>query len=166
MRILDDRKRLFGIVNPIDAIVIVAVLVAVVVVANVLFGVNESALRVSHGNKTIEMVFLSPSVRNFNLSLVSKGDKVTKLGGASVMGNVESVRFTKAQTEDPLANGGLKVSSSELFSDVYVTVRGTGDISADGVFMGDEQLRANMELDLLAPRWTGHGRIVSLRAVD
>jgi len=166
LRILDDRKRLFGIVNPIDAIVIVAIIVGVAVVANVLFGVNPATVRTGHGSKTIEMVFLCPTVREFDPSLIGKGDKVTKLSGASVMGNVESVRSEQALLESPLVPSGPKVYKSAITTDVFVTVRGTGDISADGVFMGDEQIRVNMVLDLLLPRWTGHGRIVSIKAVD
>jgi hypothetical protein len=166
LRILDDRKRLFGIVNPIDAIVIVAIIVGAVVVANVLFGVNPATVSTGHGSKTIEMVFMGPTVRKFDPSLISKGDKVTKLGGASVMGNVESVRSEPALLESPLVPKGSKVYKSQLTTDVFITVRGMGDISADGVFMGDEQIRANMDIQLLAPRWTGHGLIVSIKAID
>jgi hypothetical protein len=53
-----------------------------------------------------------------------------------------------------------------MTQDVYITIRGTGALTPDGAFMGDEQVRVNKEFVLLAPRWEGKAHIVSLKVVQ
>ncbi len=167
MRLLDDEKRLFGIVNPIDGLIVVAGIVAVAVVANILFGVDPRTIGAAHGNRKIEMVVRAEKVRDFDPSYLSVGDKVIKVGGAKVMGTVASVRSEKALEEEVDNSGAPHVYRSDVEKDVYITVDGTGAINEDGVFMGDEQVRVNMLFDLAASRWEAEEcRVVSVKAAD
>jgi hypothetical protein len=165
LRILDDKKRLFGIVNPIDAIVIVAVLVGIVVIANVLFGVNPTSVRVGHGSKPVEIVWTAKGVHDFVPADLKVGQKVTRSGGASVMGNIVAVRSAPATEEALTADGAIKLATSPFDRDVFITIRGRGDVTEDGAFLGDEQVRVNMDMDLLAPTWQCKGKVLSLRLV-
>ena len=167
MRLFDEQKRLFGIVNPIDAIAILAAVVVVVVVANVLFGVNPKTIRVGHGNRKVEMVVRCPNVTFFDPSYISAGEKAIKVGGANVMGTVSSVRSESSTVEAFDADGNPHVSHSSIARDVFVTVDGTGDISGDGAFIGDEQVRVNMLFDFATPRFQADRcRVIALKVVD
>lgn len=167
MKLLDEKQRLFGIVNPIDAIIVIAVIVAVIAAADILFGVNPKTIRVGHGNRTVEMVVKASAVAFFDPADITAGDKVIRIGGANVMGTVKSFQAEPAIDENPDAAGKLVVARSTVTTDVYITVDGTGDITSDGAFIGDEQVRVNMPFDLAMPRWQAEKcRVVSLKVVQ
>lgn len=166
MKLLDKDKRLFGIVNPIDALVVVVGVVAVVVVANVLFGVNQQTIRLNRGSDKVQMVVRAGDVSAGDISYLSVGDNVIKFGGSNVMGAVTKVTSEPAQLEAIDARGVPHVYRSQLATDVYVTVVGTGQINSDGAFIGNEQVRVNMLLDIAAPRWQAEKcRVVSLQVI-
>jgi hypothetical protein len=166
LKVLDKDNRLFGIVNPIDALVVVAAVVAVVIVANVLFGVNPKTIAVGHGSDKIEMVVKAGNVSAGDISYLKTGDKVIKFGGSKVMGSITGVTSEPSELEAVDNAGVAHVYRSKLATDVYITVQGTGQINSDGAFIGDEQVRVNMLFDIAAPTWQAEKcRIVSLKVV-
>jgi hypothetical protein len=121
----------------------------------------------AHGNKTIEMIYRAKGVSAFDPGDITAGDKIIKIGGAGTIGTVTAVRAEPSVDEVTDAAGNVKVVRSKETTDVYVTVQGTGDITADGAFVGDEQVRVNMALDLAGPRFQAEKcRVLSLRVVS
>ncbi|TLM72539.1 MAG: DUF4330 domain-containing protein [Actinobacteria bacterium] len=163
MKLLDDRMRLFGLVNPID-IVAVLLVIAVAVVGYTLLKGEPPAPPSEKG--TVEVVFLAQGIPTVQEDLVKAGDVAARSGGTGKMGEVTAVRFEKSVKEATDATGSVVVVESDLFRDVYVTVRGTGAVTDTGVNLGDERIRVNQVFDLQMPRFQMSARVISARQVD
>lgn len=164
MRVLDDKKRLFGIANPIDMLAVLTVLVAAFVAVNLLFG---NPVAPSRDKKTVEVVIRVSEIRDFEVSMIKVGDSVVRQGGnMGLLGEVHAVRVTPSMRDVPTAKGTLNLGKSNLLKDLYVTVRGPGDIREDGSFLGAEKVRTNMEIEFQLPRFEASGQIVSLETVE
>ena len=158
MKILDDRSRLFGIVNPVDLVAIIALLVAALAIANVLFGVKAATVQSSTG--TVRAVVFVGAVRNFVPDSLKAGDPVNRKGGGP-MGKVVSVRLTPSTSEQITPAGTLTTTRSKALIDLYVTVEGPGTITPVAANIGDEQLRSNQSIDIQTPMFEATGARVN-----
>jgi hypothetical protein len=148
LKILDEKSRLFGIVNPVDLVAVIAVIALIFVVANVLFGVTPAKVTTAKGE--VRAVIYAGIVRQFVPGSIKIGDPVNRKGGSS-MGRVVDIKAVPAITEEPTAQGMLNYTASKIFTDVYITVQGKGDITPVSANIEDEQLRTNQEIDIQAP---------------
>jgi hypothetical protein len=155
LKILDDRSRLFGIVNPVDLVAIIAVVAVIVVIANVLFGVRASTV-VQPQTGVVRATVYAGSVRDWVPTSVKIGDPMNRKAG-NAMGKVVAVQASPAINEVPTADGTLKMTKSKIFTDVYITVEGPGNITDTGANLQDEQLRSNQQLDIQTPLFEATG---------
>lgn len=149
MKILDDRSRLFGIVNPVDLVAIIALVAVVLVVANVLFGVKAATV-VQPQSGVVRAIVFAGAIRDYVPGSIKVGDPMSRVSGNG-MGKVVSVKATPAINEIPTATGALKETTSKIFTDVYITVEGPGNITASSANIEDEQVRSNQEIDIQTP---------------
>lgn len=163
MKLLDDKMRLFGLVNPVDVLAVV-VLVAVAVVGYTLLTGAPPAPPSETG--TIEVVFLAQGIPGVQDGFASKGDIAARIGGTGKMGTVESFTVEPAVREVNDSTGALVVGRSEVTKDVYVTVRGAGAVTDTGINLGDERIRLNQIFDLQLPRFQMSARVLSVERVD
>lgn len=149
MKILDEKSRLFGIINPVDLLLIVAVLIVLFIVASVLFP-SVSPTKPAPSQK-VRVTVLAGGLRDYVPGSIKVGDPVNRKTGGK-MGNVVLVDAVPAVFEEPTAAGQLKKATSSLFTDVYVTIEGPGQINPGvSAFIGDEQVRSNQDIDIQAP---------------
>ena len=163
MKILDERSRLFGIVNPVDLVAIVALVAVALVVANVLFGVKAATVRSPTG-LVRATVFVS-SIRNFTPGSIKIGDPVNRKSG-SAMGRVTALRSEPSLNEEVTALGTFNEVRSKLYTDAYITIEGKGDITATSANIQDEQIRTNQEIDIQTPMFESlRARITAIEKV-
>jgi hypothetical protein len=149
VKILDEKSRLFGMVNPVDLLLIVAVIAALFIAATVLFP-SVSPTKPA-AKDTVQATILVGGVRNYVPGSIKVGDPVNRKTGGK-MGKVVTVDAVPATFEEPTAAGTLKKATSTLFTDIYITIEGPGQINPGvSAFMGDEQLRSNQDIDIQAP---------------
>jgi hypothetical protein len=148
LKILDDRSRLFGIVNPVDLVAVIALIAVALVVANVLFGVKAPTVRSSSG--TVRATIFAGALRGWVPDSIKIGDPMNRKGGAA-MGKVVAVKTAPSINEIPTATGMLNETRSKIFTDVYITIEGPGNITATSANIQDEQVRSNQEIDIQTP---------------
>lgn len=165
MRLLDDRSRLFGVVNPVDLVVVVLLLVVALVVANVLFGRTPVVSPGSAAKKDMEVVLVARDVLGFDPSYLKKSDVVSKVGGSGTMGKLVSVEAKPSVRESFDAAGDVEAAESPIAKDVYLTVAGKGTLSDEAVSLGDELIRQNMAMDVMTSRFQMNVRVLSFREV-
>lgn len=166
MKLLDENRRLFGIVNPVDLVAIVLALVAVLVLATVLFGSSPTAqVAPAKEEGTVEIV-LQGSVSNYEQLQLETGQDVSRVGGGGVMGVLEKFEITPSQREVWTAEGERRVSESELASDITMVVRGQGSITDVGASIGAERIRQNQLIEVQLPYFQVSTRVVSVEQVD
>lgn len=163
MKLLDDKMRLFGLVNPVDILAVLLVLAVAAIGYTLLKGESPA----SPGEEgTVEVVFVAQGIPAVQEDLVKVGDVAARTGGTGKMGKVAAVRFEPAVKEVTDASGTIKVVKSEMLRDVYLTVRGTGAVTDTGVNLGDERIRVNQVFEVQMPRFQVSARVISVKQVD
>ena len=151
MQIIDKKYRLFGIINPIDLLVVVALIVGGAVVWKLLWGGSSSAVPVAE-LQDVEYTILCSSLRNYSEGQIKVGDPVsTKTSGATI-GTVASVQSapTPGDAFNPVT-GKIQPYESTYASDVYIKVKAKGDPTPTGVSVGNTQMRNNEIIQVVTP---------------
>jgi len=151
VQIFDRKYRLFGVINIIDLLVVVALVVGGLVVYKVLLGGSTAAVAPA-SLKDIEYVIVCTPVRNYAEGQIRIGDPVsTKTSGATI-GTVVSVRATPTlgDTFNP-TTGRVQRYESTVAQDILVTVKAKGTPTATGVSVGNMQLRNNELIQMVTP---------------
>ena len=148
MQIIDNKYRLFGVVNLIDLVVVFAVLAGGFAVYRVLAPTSPS-VTVTKDTKAITYTVFCPAVRNVTASQVKVGDLIYKTTGKSI-GKVTAVKVvpTPGEVWDPIARKILPYQSTYL-SDVYITAVAQGQPTGTGVTVGDIQLHGNQPMPIM-----------------
>lgn len=145
MRLVDDRSRILGLVNPIDALVVLAVLVAIGVFGVLLFGTpGEEALQTA----TVEFDLLVPRVEVFDPESISVGDVVNETTGGEI-GTVVSVTEEPASL-DVLEDGKLVWYESTTLKNIRIRVRAEATVTDQGYMVRGVTIRENA----IANIWT------------
>ena len=151
MQLFDKKYRLFGVINLIDLLVVIALIVGGLVVYKLLWGGSEAAAPVAQ-LKDVEYTLMCPSVRNYSEGQIRVGDPVsTKTSGKSI-GTVSSV--TSNPSPGDVLNpqtGKVEPYHSTFSTDVYIKVKAKGDPTATGVSVGNTQIRNNELIQAVTP---------------
>ena len=154
---IDDRGRLFGRVSVVD-IIVVLLIVAVGAFAWGRFSSDEAKM------KGYRMVLYVEKTRDPAVTESNVGDKVRDDTGAA-LGRIETLAppppppefppGTGTPTDVPTANGNLELKRSKVFQEIFITVKGQGQVSgpvgAETVLVGGTVLRKGMSLTLVGP---------------
>ncbi|MBS3973747.1 MAG: DUF4330 domain-containing protein [Actinobacteria bacterium] len=165
MEVFDKKRRLFGLINPVDLAAIILAIALAAVLFTVLFDRSSVASDTSSGQDTIEVVVLGSTPSGFNQHLISVGDEVSRFGGIGVMGTVASYTIRPSQRE-VLIGDSLVIVESDTTNDVELVIRGRGSITDMAASIGDERVRQGQVLEVLLPLFQMSGRIISVEKVD
>ncbi|MBE0417448.1 MAG: DUF4330 domain-containing protein [Coriobacteriia bacterium] len=145
MPLIDNRNRLFGLVNPIDLFVLAILVTAALVAANVLFGIFDSG-----DTYLVDVQFdvTALGVRGFDSGQVQVGDDVYS-AVAGRLGEIVAVDAYPSQIEVLGEDGQTVVVESELATDVRMTVRGRGATDSLGYLVGGVRIQNNTRLDIM-----------------
>jgi hypothetical protein len=154
-RIFDDRGRLFGKVNIVDLIVLVAV-VAIVVFA---------AVRLAGGG-AVETVPVKVTFVEFRVdqALVAgmQGKGTARDTGGNVLGEVQSVQVAPSIEELLTNDGEFKAFASSTTSDVTFVVLGQGTVSDSTVHIGRLSARVGSEVRIIGPGYEAQTTIANV----
>jgi hypothetical protein len=145
VRLIDDRNRLFGLVNPVDLFVLAVLVVAALVVANVLFGIFDSG-----DTDLVDVQFdvTALGVRDFEPDQVQIGDEMYSLV-AGRLGEIVAVQAYPSQVEILGEEGQAVVVESGLSTDVRMTVHGKGTVDPLGYLVGGVRIQNNTRIDVV-----------------
>jgi hypothetical protein len=151
VQIIDKKYRLFGVINLIDLLVVIALVVGGLVVWKLLWGGSTTTVPTAK-LQDVEYTILCGPLRNYTDGQIKVGDPVsTKTSGKSI-GTVVSVTSTSTPIDvfsGP--DGGVKAFSSQVYTDVFIKVKAKGDPTATGVSVGDTQIRNNENIQVVTP---------------
>jgi len=133
MRLINDKGRIFGLVNPVDALITLAILGFIFVVGWLVVTRGDVSLP-GVKQTTIKATFLVPAARPEVPDYLRNGDRVKNDTSKADLGEIVEMRFEKAQVEVPTDSGELSLGESPLFKDIYITVEAEGR-STDSMLM-------------------------------
>ena len=155
MAIIDQKGRLFGKVNLLDLVVVLAV----VAVAG-RFGykaVTKEAAAPAGETKTIQVKFLLPSVTQPSVAFLRPGVDVYDSKSNAHMGKI-----VEATTKPSIITGPEKEYESSTKVDLMITVEGTGRVTTNGSSLGGIELRGGRLFELKTPEWAFQPVLVEL----
>jgi hypothetical protein len=163
VQIFDRKYRLFGVINLIDLLVIIAVLVAAFAVYRLLSHSKQGGA--DAGTTEAKYTILSPSMRGITAEQIKVGDAVFKVTGKPI-GTVTAVRVLPTPSEAfDQQSGSVKQYQSTVYSDVWIDVSVKGTPSQTGFAVGDITLHGGQSLPMMTSTFEGDNAIVTTLTV-
>lgn len=144
-KILDEKGRLFGVINIVDVIVII---LAIVIVCGVYvkFSHNERTSAASSSLQTITYQMKVPAVRNGIADNLRAGDKIWDQENDVEIGTIKNVQVTQAKRAEALIDGTYAEGSVQDRYDVILTIEGGCQILNGRYYMSkSDEISVNHE---------------------
>ncbi|MDF2627195.1 MAG: hypothetical protein K0R39_1026 [Symbiobacteriaceae bacterium] len=155
MTIIDQKGRLFGKVNLLDLVVVLAV----VAVAG-RFGykaMTKEAAAPAGETKTVQVKFYLPNVTQPTVAFLRPGVEVYDSKSNAHMGKIVA-----AETKPTMIVGPEKEYESKTRVDLTITVEGTGRVTSNGSSLGGIELRGGRLFELKTPEWAFQPVLIDL----
>jgi Domain of unknown function (DUF4330) len=143
VKFFDTKYRLFGVLNLIDLVVVLALLAGAFAVYRVLAPKPEGPKASTGSDVTFEIV--CPTLKKGFVSpgQIRIGDTISKNQGKPI-GTVTGVNIVPTQGEVwDQAHSKIVTFQSTVSQDVIISVKTRGQATANGVVVGDSVLRSN-----------------------
>lgn len=139
---IDEKGKIFGIINIIDLIVVV---VLVLIVGGVAYKTFSSKSLSSESNVKEVTVQVRARLKAEEAAKALKpGDKLVAKN-TYVNGVIDSVDYTDGDYVVQTAEGGLMLQKHPIWKDVYVTVKGRTDVGGPIIVLGGQEIRIGRE---------------------
>ena len=163
MRLIDNKGRLFGLVNIIDLAVlllIAAIAARVGLKSRLLTAVNPSTL------KAVEVVLLVEDVRSATADAVAEGDTVLNTKSNAVLGQLVKKEVIPAVKEIETSDGRLVKAESPYRKDVYITVRGQGQVTGNVIILGGYEMRVGATTQVKGLKFAVISTVYSVKVAE
>ncbi|NLG86481.1 MAG: DUF4330 domain-containing protein [Firmicutes bacterium] len=160
MRLIDEKGRLFGLVNIIDLavlVLIIAVAARVGLKSKLLKAVNPSTLQ------PVEVVLLVEDVRSATADAIAEGDTVLNTKSNAVLGELIKKEVVPAVKEIETADGRLVKAESPFRKDVYITVRGQGQVTGNVIILGGYEMRVGANAQVKGLKFAVNSTVFSVK---
>lgn len=156
MAFIDNRGRLFGWVNLVDVLVVLA-LIALVAFAYVRFVAGAG------DEETITTTFLAEQVRDPTIFEIEVGDEVRDETG-TFLGTIQEttdypskIEFLNEET------GVVSVEDSKLYKDIEFVVEGQGQVSGSQYAIGPIPLEVGRQMSVEGPGFAVRAAIIGIK---
>lgn len=139
MKLLDEKGKVFGLINIVDLIILMLVLLVAAGAAYKF--TNKSA---QGKNVTVEFQVMIPHVRPELAQAIKVGDKMVQ-GGNYTNVMVKDVQLKPGYSINIDARGQRVESYDPYLKDVYVTNEGATVLSSAAITMGGQEVRVGKE---------------------
>jgi len=142
MKLIDDKGRLFGLINIIDLLILLLIIAVVGRYAWKSQAQKPSGVQA----QTIEVVLLVKDVRDATVNAIKEGDIVRETKSNVVLGKITNIEVKPADTLVNTADGKVVNYPNPILKDIYVTVRGTGTAGENAIVLGNSEIRIGTTL--------------------
>jgi hypothetical protein len=142
MKLIDDKGKIFGLINIIDLLIIL--LVVGVVGRFALKAQMQKPSGVQAQN--IEVVLLVKDVRDATAGVIKEGDIVRETKSNTVLGKITKVDVQPAVTLVETADGRVVNYPNPVLRDIYITLEGSGSAGENAIVLGNNEIRIGTTL--------------------
>lgn len=139
MKIIDDRGKLFGLINPIDLLVLLLVLL---VGAGVYYKTQTAGAFIEPSK--VKVTVLLPWLRPEEASTIKTGD-ILVAGGSYTNIKITDVKVEPGRAVNVTSEGKSVMTTDPYRKDVTVTIEGVLPISGPEIRFGGQDLRTGKE---------------------
>lgn len=157
---LDERGRLFGRVNIVDLTVLVLVLFVAArlgLKSRLLRAVNPSTV------KPVEVVLVVEDVRQATVDAIQEGETVLNTKSNAALGKLVRKEVRPAQKEVATADGRLVLAESPFKKDVYLTVRGEGQVTSNVILLGGAEMRVGASVPVKGLKFSVNSTVLDVK---
>ncbi|MEW6572252.1 MAG: DUF4330 domain-containing protein [Bacillota bacterium] len=156
MRLLDEKGRIFGLVNIIDAAIIFVVLLVIAGATYKLFLPKATTIPTP-----VEFIVRVSGVTPVTARMVKAGDRMVA-GASYVPVTVKEVKVEPAFTTETDAAGQKVPARDPYFKDLTVTLEGETPITTAQIKMGNQEIRAGRDYYLKSLTYELKGTIIKV----
>ena len=155
MAIVDEKGRLFGKINLLDLVVVLAV-VAVAARFGYKHYMGNQAVPAGE-DKTIEVTMKVAAVQQPTIDYVPVGTPIYDSKSNDYMGKVVDVKFQPSTVFTIGDDGRMYEPLSKERFDFYMVVRGPGRVTPNGDTLSGFEMKIGRTNYLKSPLWAGYG---------
>ncbi len=157
MKLIDDKGKLFGLINIIDLLVILAVLLVA--------GGAYYKLKMQNSGqgaaKTVTVTVIAPGIRPEMLTNVKVGDKMVS-GDSFTNFVIKKVEIKPAYMISVDSAGQRVASYDPYLKDMFVTLEGKTVISGGTIRLGGQDIKSNKEFFVKSLDYELKGLVMSV----
>lgn len=154
MKLLDERGRLFGLINLIDLAV---VLIIAALGAGLYFKSNKLVDSTPLSTTPIKMEILCMDMNPDIAGQIKVGDGLWESDTKAFLGKVTNLEVRQARQMIPTADGRMVWADLPNRKEVLLTLQGDGTISEGEVRLGRRDVRAGLLVFVHSQTWTARG---------
>ena len=143
MKLVNEKGKLFGIINPVDLLILIAILLAVAAVGYKFLAapVTEAVIPEKEATVVMRIRGAMPYLTEEIKTKVVEGEKLIA-GNDYINGTVKSIEVIPYVVTVTTADGQLKEATDPIKSDILVTVTSKGNPDAPIFKIGNQEVRA------------------------
>lgn len=138
MKIIDEKGKLFGIINIIDLFISIMLIVLIGFGAYKVFRVNPT---VAVNTQKVTMVYFIQEVRDVTFNAIEEGEIAKDYDKNTVYGKIVKKEALPAKKMVSTADGRVIEAEIPNRYDVKVYIEGDAVISKTGIYMGGQEVR-------------------------
>jgi hypothetical protein len=159
MALIDEKGKLFGLINLIDLLIILFLVAVFALGAKIIFFQPKV-------HKKAVVIIRLKNVSAEGANSIKKGDKVALEITGPIVGTVVDVKVKPAQIESPDYSGQIVLSQSKLNKDVDVVIEGDATINKRSIKLNGVEVKAEMKRTLSSKKYEIPGQIISVYLKD
>lgn len=160
MKIMDDKGRVFGLVNIVDLIIVLLILL---VAAGAYYKMSHKTVQAK--NVTVEFQVMLQHIRPDLAQAIKVGDKAVQ-GGSYTNVTVKDVKIEPGYSINVDARGQRVESVDPYLKDVYVTYEGNTTLTSASITMGGQEIRVGKDYYVKSRDYEMKGSVVRLEVKE
>lgn len=137
MKLIDQKGRLFGIINVIDLLVLLVILL---IAGGAFFKLRGGDVKADSGTTDVLYTVKALNKLPFVAENLKEGDTLM-YGNLFVEGKIESVWFEDATYAVPSDDGTLVAAKDPINKDIYITIRAKLNMNASVPKLANQEIR-------------------------
>lgn len=160
MKLVDEKGRLFGLINPLDLVILLAVVALVAGLA------TKTKTIVQTTSTEIQFEAMFKRVHPEVAANVKANEPLVGAGGFVEDAKIESIRIVPSKTSQANAQGQMVISEDPHFKDIHVVVRGISRSPTVDFKVGGQEIKAGKEYWLKTQFVQLQGVVENVKVID
>ena len=160
MKIIDDKGKLFGLINITDLLAIVLILA---VMGRFYLKAHQNPPGLE--TKKIEVQVLLEEIRDATADVIEVGDIVRETKSNVVLGEVTNIDIKPSATLVETSDGRVVEYPNPVLKDAVITIVGEGTASENAIVVGNSEIRIGTKLGMKTNIYAVTGTVMTIKVL-
>lgn len=164
-KLIDDKGRIFGVLNVLDFIVIVMVVLLILGIFLKLFVIGTT--KVNTDEENIQITIIIKNVRQYTVDALEVGDIMYESDLGGELGEITDILVEDASASVELADGSVVEAGAEGYYDITITITTTCEIDEGKYILNDNyEINVNSYRALYTKYSTFSATVLSIEEIE